>query len=94
MRLALHHGTLLEPENWTIFKKIRPSAFIPALPVSWPVSLPAKSDALKPTARKQRAASLDTLFIRWMRVALIAALAALWSLAGWVIVDALRMIFA
>lgn len=94
MRLALHHGTLLEPENWSIFKKIRPSALIPALPVSWPVSIPAKTAAPKAPARKRRVPTLDTLFIRWMRMALIAALVALWSLAGWVVVDALRMIFA
>ncbi|MBF0417441.1 MAG: hypothetical protein HQL86_04245 [Magnetococcales bacterium] len=94
MRLALTHGIFLEPENWTFFKKIRPSAFIPTLPVSWPVRVPDSTTAVQPITRQPRALSIDALFIRWMRVALIGALVALWSLAGWVIVDALQRIFS
>ncbi|MEO5345220.1 MAG: hypothetical protein H7834_02430 [Magnetococcus sp. YQC-9] len=92
MRLALTHDTLLEPGNWNLFKKIRSSAFIPSLPIPLPIRTPASQSQVTPTPRDTRA--IENLFIRWMRAALIVALAGLWSLALWVIVDALRLIFS
>ncbi|MBF0339945.1 MAG: hypothetical protein HQL95_03160 [Magnetococcales bacterium] len=86
MRLALPHGNLIAPEHWTIFKNIRASAFIPALPV-----LPVKARTATPSG--EQATSGVNRFIYWMEKALVVALFSLWALAGLALIDGLRMLF-
>ncbi|MBF0270752.1 MAG: hypothetical protein HQL98_01585 [Magnetococcales bacterium] len=104
MRLVLTNGNIIDPESWSLLKKIRSATRTPAIPFKARLLGLLSELVTAPTAPQTEAApvslrlapppvTLTTRFIFWMEKALMGALLALWSLAIWVMFDGLRLLF-